>query len=268
MAAFDRDHAQPVRGDPLPHLWHGLFCNPKPASRDLGPEGLPAESGMPPRVPEFPDRLFGGARYRFPCRIRIGDIVRRESGILSLSPKKGRSGALIVAVVEHRIFANGKLAVLEENDILLRPVSASPASGTTPSPAPENVALWRKTITPGPVLMFRHSAVTFNRHRIHYDRTYAEKLGFPGLMVQGTLIARLMLELVYQKRPNFEVGSFSFRSRGAIYDDGDFTLLATPEDRTISLRAIDHTGKLCMTASADPNGDPLRSQQEGSNSGL
>ena len=254
MAAFDREHTQPVQGDPLPHLWHGLFCTPKPASRDLGPDGLPAESGMPPQIPEFPNRLFGGARYRFRRLIRIGDVIRRESSILSLSRKEGQTGAMIIAVVEHRIYANGELAIMEENDILLRPdtVAASPASGSSPAPESATDALWSRTITPDPVLMFRHSTVTFNRHRIHYDRDYARSRGFPGLMVQGTLIARLMLELVYQKRPDFEPGSFSFRSRSAIYDDGDFTLLATPADRTIALRAKDHTGRVSMTARADP----------------
>ena len=34
---------------------------------------------------------------------------------------------------------------------------------------------WHRTITPDPVSLFRYSALTFNPHRIHYDRPYAMK---------------------------------------------------------------------------------------------
>ena len=81
-----------------------------------------------------------------------------------------------------------------------------------------------RVVAPDPVLMFRHSAVTYNSHRIHYDRDYAVEKGYPGLLVQGTLIARLMLNMLEANAPNFGVGSFSFRSDKPIYDNGHFTL--------------------------------------------
>ena len=108
-------------------------------------------------------------------------------------------------------------------------------------------------MTPDPVLLFRHSAVTFNSHRIHYDRPYAAARGYPGLLVQGTLIARLMMELVRRERPDFEAAAFSFRSGRPVYDDGDFTLCAAPlETGSIRLWALDRAGNVGMTARADP----------------
>ena len=98
--------------------------------------------------------------------------------------------------------------------------------------------------------MFRHSAGTFNSHRIHYDRDYAREKRYPGLLVQGTLIARLMLDLLVAEKPGFNVGKFSFRSGRPIYDNGDFTILADPDGGEIVFRALDHACKPGMTARA------------------
>ena len=98
--------------------------------------------------------------------------------------------------------------------------------------------------------MFRHSAATFNSHRIHYDRDYVREKGYPGLLVQGTLIARLMLDLLAAEQPDFKLRKFSFRSGRPIYDDGDFRILADPEGADVVFRALDHAGNVGMTARA------------------
>ena len=47
------------------------------------------------------------------------------------------------------------------------------------------------------MLLFRYSALTFNGHRIHYDRRYVTEVeGYPGLIVHGPLIATLLLDLL------------------------------------------------------------------------
>ena len=59
-------------------------------------------------------------------------------------------------------------------------------------PAPEG-AEWHRDIVPDDVLLFRYSALTFNGHRIHYDRRYVTgEEGYPGLIVHGPLIATLL----------------------------------------------------------------------------
>lgn len=255
MATFGRDEPPPVPGSPVPPLWHGLFCVARHPPSRLGRDGLAVGTGLPPETPEFPDRLFGGARYRFHRPLRVGEQVRRESEMVSFEIKEGRSGAFVIALVRHSIHGDGALAVTEENDILLRPAGA--ASRRSPAAAPAAArpladAAWSRTVTPDPVLLFRHSAAMFNSHRIHYDRDFARSRGYPGLVVQGTLIARLMLEMVRDERPDFEVAGFSFRSGRPIHDDGDFTLCGTPsaDGTRISLAALDHAGNRGMTAEA------------------
>ena len=263
-AAFGHDVSDPRPGDLLPPLWHGLFCTAKLPPARLGADGLAKDEGLLPAAPDYPNKLFGGARFEFRNPLRIGEEIRKESEVLSFDLKDGKSGAFIVGLIEHRISNARGVAVTEQNDIIYRPLSAArPSSvastasiGTVQRPAPAAVrsqdATWTRTITPDPVLMFRHSAVTFNSHRIHYDRNYVREKGYPGLLVQGTLIARLMLDLLRQKRPDFDVTSFSFRSGRPVYDDGDFTIRATlkGDETSVAFVAVDHAGNTGMTAQA------------------
>ena len=244
LAAFGHDDPDPKRGDPLPPLWHGLFCTAKLPPGRLGADGLAKDEGLLPAAVEFPNKLFGGARFDFRAPLRIGDSIRKESEVVSFDIKEGRTGAFIVGMVQHRISNGDGLAVVEENDIIFRPASVvSAGDGGDTSEAPD--ATWSRTLTPDPVLMFRHSAVTFNSHRIHYDRDYVRVKGYPGLLVQGMLIARLMLDLLAAEKPDFNVDKFSFRSGRPIYDDGDFRILADPDGGEIVFRAFFLASRRC-----------------------
>src|SRR6218665_2259233 len=88
-----------------------------------------------------------------------------------------------------------------------RPLPAPPGSPTrSPTPpaprAPPAGAAWQREVRPDEVLLFRSSALTFNGHRIHYDRRYANAVeGYPGLIVHGPLIATLLLDLLRREMP-------------------------------------------------------------------
>lgn len=256
-AAFGDAAPDPRPGDPLPPLWHGLFCTAKLPPSRLGNDGLAKDEGLLPAAPGYPNKLFGGARFEFRAPLLIGDKIRKESEVVSFERKEGRSGAFIVGLVEHRVLNDRGITVVEHNDIIFRPASASTGSSRRSTSRKSNTdmpdATWTRTITPDPVLMFRHSAVTFNSHRIHYDRDYVRDKGYPGLLVQGTLIARLMLDMLHREQPEFDVASFAFRSGRPIYDDGPFVIGGSPIDggREVSLFALDHAGNTGMTATAD-----------------
>ena len=251
MAAFGVDDPDPQPRDPLPPLWHGLFCTAKLPPSRLGPDGLAKDEGLLPAAADFPNKLFGGARFEFLQPLRIGDRIRKESEVMSFDLKEGRSGAFIVGLIQHRISTDDGIAVVEENDIIFRPASAASPGGAGPTdPPPLPPANLTRTITPDHVLMFRHSAVTFNSHRIHYDRDYVTAKGYPGLLVQGTLIARLMLHMLAAEAPGFPVGSFSFRSGKPVYDNGDFTIGLTVDGNAADFWAADCDGFIGMTAKA------------------
>jgi 3-methylfumaryl-CoA hydratase len=254
-AALGRGGPPPELGDALPPLWHGMFCTSKLVPARLGADGLPRDEILLPVLPGFPAKLFAGARFRFERPLRVGESIRRESALAGFEAKTGRSGLLLFARIEHRVSGPGGLAVVEENDIIYRAretadAPRAPSSGPARTARP---AAWRREIAVDPVLLFRHSAVTFNSHRIHYDRDFVRAQGHPGLVVPAMLIARLMMEVVRDERPDAPVRAFSFRAGRLLYDTAPFVIEGEPAagGRSAALSAVAADGALALTATVE-----------------
>ena len=232
-------------GDPLPPLWHWLyFWSVAPAS-SIGPDGHAARGGFLPAI-ELPRRMWAGSRVRFPAPLPRGAEARRESEIVAVDFKEGRSGQLAFVTVRHRITAAGVLAVEEEHDIVYR-AAAQPGEKPRPgTPAPTDPP-WRREVRPDPVLLFRYSALTFNGHRIHYDQPYVTGVeGYPGLIVHGPLLATLMVELA-RRSTGRQVASFQFRALRPIFDTAPVTVAGAPEGETdAKVWVVDPVGFLAM----------------------
>ena len=100
----------------------------------------------------------------------------------------------------------------------------------------------------------RYSALTFNGHRIHYDRRYVTEVeGYPGLIVHGPLIATLLVDLVRRHAPDAFVKSFSFKAVRPTFDLHPFRLHGQPsaDGKTVKLWAADHEGWLTMQGTAE-----------------
>ena len=182
----------------------------------------------------------------------VGDAMNRISRIESVTHKAGRSGDLVFVLVRHEVHNAQGLALTEEHDIVYR---ANPQSGDAvlpPQPAAQ-VGAWTQTVVPDDVLLFRYSALTFNGHRIHYDRKYVTEVeGYPGLVVHGPLIATLLLDLLRDKLPDARLTNFEFRAVRPIFDISPFKLHGQPsaDGKTILLWTEDHAGWLTMQATA------------------
>lgn len=250
-AAMLDDTATPFAvGSVLPPLWHWFYFLPKAPQSRISVDGHPQRGGFMPPI-ELPRRMFAGSRLHFAQPVVIGRAVHRRSEILDVSSKEGKTGKLAFVTVRHVVSQDGGVCIEEEQDIVYREPGA-------PVPAPAPVELppvpqgaWSRTITPDPVLLFRFSALTFNAHRIHYDRPYAMSVeGYPGLVVHGPLTAVMLLELVRfgtQKRVN----AFSFRGLAPLFDLAPFRLVATPTRSGVDLEAQGPDGKTTMKAQAD-----------------
>jgi 3-methylfumaryl-CoA hydratase len=84
---------------------------------------------------------------------------------------------------------------------------------------PLDGARGRCALVPDDVLLFRYSALTFNSHRIHYDRRHCiEREGYPGLVVHGPLLATLMATLAWLQAGRCAPRAFSFRARAPVFD--------------------------------------------------
>lgn len=207
-----------------------FYCVPTDPPVALGRDGLPRSYEVIPELP-LPRRMFAGARMRFQVPIRIGDRIRLESELKSLSGKRGRTGELIFATVINRVFRDGdELAIEEEYDIVAR--EAVPEGGANPMPITELApgdAAWRDSVVVDAVMLFRFSALVFNPHRIHYDRSYAIGVeGYPGLVVHGPLHLILLLELLRWQQPERDLASLTMRSKGPLFDNAPVGLAGHP----------------------------------------
>ena len=241
-------------GMALPPLWHWLYFLPLYRQSDLGADGHARLGGFLPPVP-LPRRMWAGGRLRWSQAnpLVVGDAVRRVSRIESVTHKAGRTGDLLFVLVRHEVHNSKGLAITEEHDIVYR----AAARPDDPQPAPvaaEKGAAWQREITPDDVLLFRYSALTFNGHRIHYDRRYATGVeGYPGLVVHGPLIATLLADLVRRHAPGAFMRSFDFKAVRPTFDLHPLRVNAQPsaDGKTVRLWAQDHEGWLTMEANAE-----------------
>jgi 3-methylfumaryl-CoA hydratase len=255
-ATLDRPLERPAPGTPLPPLWHWLYFLPLYAQADVGPDGHAERGGFLPPV-ALPRRMWAGSQFEFSKTLRVGDAVSRRSTIADVTEKQGRSGPLVFVKVRHEIHRGDdpSPALVEFHELVYRE-AARPHTGTgtawpPPVPAPERSS-WRRTITPDPVLLFRYSALTFNGHRIHYDRSYVTEVeGYPGLVVHGPLIATLLLDLLQRELPHAKVSRFQFKALRPLFDLHPFSVCgAEADDKSVRLWARDHEGCLAMDATA------------------
>ncbi|MCP4327103.1 MAG: acyl-CoA dehydrogenase [Alphaproteobacteria bacterium] len=249
-ATLDRDDPPPQDGDPLPPLWHWMFHAPIVRVSEVGPDGHPALGGFMPPVP-LPQRMFAGGRLWFRRPVRVGEAIERRAEIAAVTPKTGSSGELVFVTVRHLISTAAGVAIEEEQDIVYREaVALRPGER---APAEVSGLPWRRRITPGPVMLFRYSALTFNGHRIHYDWPYATREeGYPGLVVHGPLIATYLAELCRDSNDGRALESFAFRARAPLFDTAPFEVAGGPAAAgdACTLIATGPGGETAMTATA------------------
>lgn len=236
------------QGNIVPPLWHWLYFLPCHPQSELGPDGHARRGGFMPDV-GLKSRMWAGSRLQWHGCLRVGESVRRTSRILSVEHKAGRSGDLVFVVVRHEIGNELGPVLTEEHDIVYRR-SSSPGGLLRRQMAPCDED-WRRRINPDATLLFRYSALTFNSHRIHYDRSYArDEEGYPGLVVHGPLIATFLVELMRTHFPKNHLARFSFRALSPIFDGMSFDVCGKrqPDSQTVRLWARDEAGQLAMDA--------------------
>jgi len=243
----------PGAGDPLPPLWHWMAFVPRTTEADLGPDGHPRTGSLVTPPADLPRRMFAGGRLSFPAPARVGAELVRESRVRSSTEKAGRSGRLVFVTVSHVLRQDGRVVVDEEQDLVYRaPATGAPAPTDDPGP-PADIGswTWARDVTPGPTLLFRFSALTYNAHRIHYDRDYATGVeGYPGLVVQGPYQAMALAELCRARRPDRSLVRFEFRGLSPAFAGAGLRLRGRPDGDQVALAAFDEHGRMTMEARA------------------
>jgi 3-methylfumaryl-CoA hydratase len=253
-ATFDRPADRPAAGTLLPALWHWLYFLPAPLQSEIGPDGHPVRGGFLPPI-ALPRRMWAGSQLQWFEPIRIGDSLTRKSTIADVTEKSGRTGTLVFVKVAHQVHANGRPqpVLVESHDIVYRDAPKPADVAPTPKAAP-TASAWERRILADEVLLFRYSALTFNGHRIHYDRRYVTEVeGYPGLIVHGPLIATLLLDAMRRQLPDAQLARFEFRAIRPTFDAQPFYVCGAPQGgdgKQFHLWAKDHDGWLTMDAIA------------------
>ena len=254
MAATLGLDGAPAAGDALPPGWQWLFFNPVAPRGELGVDGHPKRGGFLPPI-ELPRRMWAGSRLRYLADLPVEAEATRRSRILKVENKVGKRGSLWFVTVEHTNTCDGRICIVEEQDIVYReatPPAAATASSAPMPPRHEAEAQWGQPFTPDTTLLFRYSALTFNGHRIHYDQAYArDEEGYAGLVVHGPLTATLLQQLAVAHGGGRRLAQFEFRGVSPLFAGRPFRLEGQAQaDGSLALWARGPDGELSMSATA------------------
>jgi len=225
---------EPKAGDAAPFTTHWCLAQPVFPASELGPDGHPARGGFLPPVP-LPRRMWAGGELEFFDTLRLGDEVTRTSRIAEVTMKTGSTGALCFVSVDHLVTTPRGTAIRERQDIVYRdvsPTSPAPAKPAGPPPAAKH----RESHMADTVLLFRYSALTFNGHRIHYDRDYVTRIeGYPGLIFHGPMQAALLVEFAARLHGGNAPKKFAYRGVQPLFEGSEFSVNANNTDAGMEL---------------------------------
>jgi 3-methylfumaryl-CoA hydratase len=250
LATLGRQTADTLPLKKVPALWHWLYFLELASWHKLAADGHQQRGVFLPPI-DLPRRMWAGSEVQFHSPLLVNTESRRESTISNIEEKQGRSGKLAFVTVKHEIYCADRLAITETQTIVYREAAsdARPAGGQAAPIDPD----FTHTISPDPLLLFRYSALTFNAHRIHYDRPYAtETEGYPGLVVHGPLLATMLMDLLLSEHPQANIESFEFRAVKPVFDLAPFQVCGNKpnEDGLCELWIADADNTLCMRATA------------------
>ncbi len=210
---------KPKPGDATPWTVHWCLAPPVYPMSALSADGHPTRGGFLPPVP-LPRRMWAGGELEFFEPLRVGDETTRTSRIADVTMKTGSTGVLCFVSVEHLVTTPRGLAIRESH-------------------------------MADPVLLFRYSALTFNGHRIHYDRDYVTKVeGYPGLIFHGPMQAAFLVEFAAKLHGGAAPKKFSYRGVLPLFEGSEFSVNANESNAGMELWTANSQGQPTMKGTA------------------
>lgn len=225
-----------------PSLAHWAWFLPVVAASQIGEDGHPRRGGFLPPV-SLPRRMFAASSMRFLAPLQLDAQATLTSVIADVKHRSGRSGDLVFVEVNRRIVQDGRACVEERQTIVYRD-----AGGRVPEVTDARSDVEGTLWIPGPVDLFRFSAVTFNAHRIHYDRSYATGVeGYPDLVVHAPFTAARLFGHA-RSQAGRAPSSFTFRAQAPLFVSQPVRLVAG--DGAGEYRALRCDSDVAMSATA------------------
>jgi 3-methylfumaryl-CoA hydratase len=249
-ATLFQEIGEPKPGDAAPFTVHWCLAPQVYPMSELGPDGHPTRGGFLPSVP-LPRRMWAGGELEFFDALRVGDEVTRTSRIADVTMKTGSTGVLCFVSVDHLVTTPRGTAIRERQDIVYRDIPTAPAPAPTKPAPPPPVAKHRESHMADPVLLFRYSALTFNGHRIHYDRDYVTKVeGYPGLIFHGPMQAAFIVELAAKLHGGTAPKKLDYRGLQPLFEGSEFSVNANETPAGMELWIANSAGQPTMKGTA------------------
>lgn len=256
-ALFDQPIEDFAEGVELPWMWHVFFLLPTPSQAQIGVDGHPSTEATPVGM----RRMFAGGRITRAHGIRVGDTITSTSEVAADKIREGKRGQLRFVTHRSPLTTNeGEIGIVEERDIVYMPLTSNPTPSETDEldpnaiPAAALEAGVYREITVDTTLLFRFSALTYNAHRIHYDRDYTKhEEGYPGLVVHGPLQAVLMANLAQELWSAVSAPkNFTFRLVAPLFEGQGMFVTASEQDGKVIASVVDRTGRTTAEAVLEP----------------
>ncbi|MGO1398965.1 MAG: hypothetical protein ACTHYJ_04905 [Brevibacterium yomogidense] len=234
-------------GSDLPAGWEGLYFPFASPLDGLRPDGTPADDLVPDT--KLPRRMYAGEDTVFHLPLRIEDAVEQRESLGRVVEKSGASGRLVFADIVREYRVGGRLAIETAwHDVFL-------GESSTPRRPVDHVSVpgeWSDQVVLDSRHLFRFSAITFNTHRVHYDRDWVRNAeGLPDLLVHGPLTRMLLLDAVTSQREGRLPTSFVFKALAPLYVDRAVVIAGhDPDSATTEVVAVDENGHVAATGVA------------------
>lgn len=237
-------------GDVLPAGWEGVYFPFAVALADLRPDGTPARDGVIPEI-DLPRRMYAGETTEFLRPILLGDEVTQTTSLGRVVEKNGSSGRLMFVDVERDYAVAGETAIRSVwHDVFLE--QADPDAPTRPpktDPDAAASASWIDELTLDARQLFRFSALTFNTHLIHYDRSWArETEGLDDLLVHGPLTRILLMDSARRHAPQRTPARLDLRAIAPVHVDRPLLIVGHDDGESTRVTLLDDSDAVLATA--------------------
>lgn len=210
----------------------------------IGPDGHPRRGGLLPPV-RLPRRMFAAAVMTFEKPLALDAEGELSITVADVRHRTGKTGDLVFVEVDRRLSQEGRERLSERQTIVYRGLG-DPVAPVEPTDLPprHDALAW----LPTPVDLFRFSAVTFNSHRIHYDRPYVTgEEGYPDLVVHGPFTAAKLFAFA-EGRARRPIRRFEFRAMAPLFVSQPIYL--APGEEEGDVQALRCDGAVAMSAKA------------------
>jgi hydroxyacyl-ACP dehydratase HTD2-like protein with hotdog domain len=271
------EDAEPAAGTPIPPAYHWIYFTPAQLPGILGLDGTDASYN--PDAP-FTRRMWAGGSVEWPGAdpsssqnhfLRVGDTVSETTKLLSCVPKVMKDGnaMLLVGVEKQYHDSKDNLCLIDRRNWVFRealdpskaaPIPKKPAELSQAELDQRDQGKVVREYNRDELQLFRMSALTFNGHRIHYDKPWATEVeGHRNIVVHGPLNLIAMVDLWRDEKVSQGAGEgrdgivyparVDYRATSPVYAGEPYRVLMDVEgakQKTTELKVVSNDSTTCM----------------------